>query len=45
MPPSKAAIAKRNQLTLTQLASYDDILTDALIDHVSSAWAIHPASI
>ncbi|KAH6693509.1 histone-lysine N-methyltransferase SET9 [Plectosphaerella plurivora] len=34
MPPSKAAVAKRKPLTLTQLASYDDILTDALIDHV-----------
>ncbi|MCJ1448881.1 MAG: Histone-lysine N-methyltransferase set9 [Stictis urceolatum] len=26
--------AKRERLTLSQLASYDDILTDALIDHV-----------
>lgn len=34
MPP-KGWQAKRNQLTLTQLASYDDILTDALVDHVS----------
>jgi hypothetical protein len=29
-------MAKRRQLTLAQLAAYDDILTDALIDHVSS---------
>ena len=26
---------KRQQLTLAQLAAYDDILTDALVDHVS----------
>lgn len=26
---------KKERLTLTQLAGYDDILTDALVDHVS----------
>ena len=25
---------KKDRLTLTQLAGYDDILTDALVDHV-----------
>lgn len=25
---------KKERLTLTQLAGYDDILTDALVDHV-----------
>lgn len=28
---------KRERLTLSQLASYDDIITDALVDHVSIA--------
>ena len=28
------AHAKKDVLTLAQLASYDDLLTDALIDHV-----------
>jgi hypothetical protein len=32
--PAPAAPAKRPQLTLAQLAVYDDILTDALVDHV-----------
>jgi hypothetical protein len=27
---------KKERLTLAQLTSYDDILTDALVDHVSS---------
>lgn len=45
MPPSKAAAAKRKPLTLTQLASYDDILTDALIDHVRIARVLRLASI
>ncbi|ROT38146.1 hypothetical protein SODALDRAFT_278725 [Sodiomyces alkalinus F11] len=31
--PAKAKAAKRKPLTLAQLASYDDILTDALVDH------------
>jgi histone-lysine N-methyltransferase SUV420H len=37
MPPPKAAgaTAKKQRLTLSQLAAYDDILTDALVDHVS----------
>ncbi|KAM4057159.1 SET domain-containing protein [Hirsutella rhossiliensis] len=35
MPTSKSAsAAKRRRLTLAQLAAYDDILTDALVDHV-----------
>lgn len=34
MSPLKEAIAKKERLTLTQLASYDDILTDTLVDHV-----------
>ncbi|KAK1975411.1 histone-lysine N-methyltransferase SET9 [Colletotrichum cereale] len=36
MPPSAAAAKKQKQkqtLTLAQLASYDDFLTDALVDH------------
>ncbi|PNP59822.1 hypothetical protein THARTR1_00701 [Trichoderma harzianum] len=35
MPPPKAAgaTAKKQRLTLSQLAAYDDILTDALVDH------------
>src|SRR3569833_190537 len=40
MPPArsvsnKSQQAKKQPLTLAQLASYDDILTDALVDHVS----------
>ncbi|KAM0276801.1 hypothetical protein ACHAQH_006390 [Verticillium albo-atrum] len=34
MPPSKASSARKQTLTLAQLATYDDILTDALVDHV-----------
>ncbi|KAF7556816.1 hypothetical protein G7Z17_g1183 [Cylindrodendrum hubeiense] len=34
MPPPKQAGAKRQRLTLSQLSAYDDILTDALVDHV-----------
>ncbi|KAL9107433.1 MAG: hypothetical protein Q9187_008426, partial [Circinaria calcarea] len=30
----KDLVAKKERLTLSQLASYDDILTDALVDHV-----------
>lgn len=33
-------MAKKDRLTLSQLASYDDILTDALVDHVSPALPI-----
>lgn len=36
MPPSKKPAAKKQPLTLAQLAAYDDILTDALVDHVST---------
>jgi histone-lysine N-methyltransferase SUV420H len=35
MPPSKNAPAKKQRITLAQLSAYDDILTDALVDHVS----------
>ncbi|ETR97331.1 hypothetical protein M419DRAFT_116228 [Trichoderma reesei RUT C-30] len=43
MPPSKAAgaTAKKQRLTLAQLAAYDDILTDALVDH-AFYWATVP---
>ncbi|KAK0630962.1 hypothetical protein B0T17DRAFT_616546 [Bombardia bombarda] len=34
MPRPSALAAKKQRLTLAQLASYDDILTDALVDHV-----------
>ena len=36
MPRKKDVIvpSKKERLTLSQLASYDDILTDALVDHV-----------
>ncbi|KAL8997991.1 MAG: hypothetical protein Q9188_006195 [Gyalolechia gomerana] len=36
MPKTKEVLIspKKERLTLTQLASYDDILTDALVDHV-----------
>ncbi|PTB59192.1 hypothetical protein M431DRAFT_75430 [Trichoderma harzianum CBS 226.95] len=43
MPPPKAAgaTAKKQRLTLSQLAAYDDILTDALVDH-AFYWATVP---
>ncbi|KAL7819469.1 hypothetical protein V8C44DRAFT_139137 [Trichoderma aethiopicum] len=43
MPPSKAAgaTAKKQRLTLAQLAAYDDICTDALVDH-AFYWATVP---
>lgn len=31
--PSRTS-PKKQRLTLAQLASYDDVLTDALVDHV-----------
>ncbi|KAI1370145.1 hypothetical protein F4677DRAFT_451693 [Hypoxylon crocopeplum] len=34
MPPSPSTALKKQQITLAQLSSYDDILTDALVDHV-----------
>lgn len=37
---TKESMAKKERLTLGQLASYDDILTDALIDHVSTNYAL-----
>ncbi|KAI2613266.1 hypothetical protein GGR54DRAFT_632660 [Hypoxylon sp. NC1633] len=33
MPPKSSAALKKQQITLAQLSSYDDILTDALVDH------------
>ena len=33
-PTPTAAALKKQQLTLAQLSSYDDILTDSLVDHV-----------
>jgi hypothetical protein len=30
------ALSKKAALTLAQLASYDDLVTDALVDHVRS---------
>ncbi|KAK0711925.1 hypothetical protein B0H67DRAFT_492667 [Lasiosphaeris hirsuta] len=33
MPRPAGPVAKRQRLTLNQLAAYDDILTDALVDH------------
>jgi len=35
------APSKRERLTLSQLAGYDDILTDALVDHVSVIHGLH----
>ena len=35
MPPSQKAAAKKPRMTLAQVSAYDDILTDALVDHVS----------
>lgn len=45
MPPKKArknspAVERRERLTLGKLASYDDVATDALVDHVCSLPAI-----
>lgn len=41
MPPKAAdlheALKKKGGLTLTQLATYDDIITDALVDRVCSS--------
>ena len=34
--PFKDATVRKERLTLTQLACYDDILTDVLVDHVSN---------
>ncbi|KAI1144274.1 hypothetical protein F5Y05DRAFT_364181 [Hypoxylon sp. FL0543] len=34
MPPNQSTALKKQQITLAQLSSYDDILTDALVDHV-----------
>ncbi|KAI9864076.1 MAG: Histone-lysine N-methyltransferase set9 [Trichoglossum hirsutum] len=38
MPP-KGTPAQRERLTLAQLASYDDVITDALVDHVRGPFA------
>ncbi|KAM0345753.1 hypothetical protein ACHAPU_006106 [Fusarium lateritium] len=34
MPPSQNAANKKPRMTLAQVSAYDDILTDALVDHV-----------
>jgi hypothetical protein len=34
-PTKNTPASKKHPLTLAQLAAYDDILTDALVDHVS----------
>lgn len=33
---TKAGVPSKQRLTLASLAAYDDALTDALVDHVSS---------
>ena len=33
--PLEEALAKKGGLTLQQLATYDDLITDALVDRVS----------
>ena len=38
MPKTKDVVIPPKKLTLSQLASYDDILTDALVDHVRPGW-------
>lgn len=45
MPPKKArntspAVERRERLTLAKLASYDDVATDALVDHVCPSSAL-----
>lgn len=37
MPTKSASPIKKGRLTLAQLTSYDDIITDALVDHVRCA--------
>ncbi len=37
MPRVPAPVSKKKQLTFGQLAAYDDILTDCLVDHVGSS--------
>ena len=45
--PSKSAGAaedinsKKGRLTIAQLAAYDDVLTDVLVDHVSALHVVH----
>jgi len=38
--PAADSTPKKDRLTLTQLAAYDDILTDALVDHVFARCAL-----
>ncbi len=33
--PAEDASPKKARLTIAQLAAYDDVLTDVLVDHVS----------
>lgn len=39
--PLEVALAKKGGLTLQQLATYDDLITDALVDRVSSSVLWH----
>ncbi|KAI1085501.1 hypothetical protein F5B20DRAFT_5721 [Whalleya microplaca] len=41
MPPTPSAAIKKQPITLAQMSSYDDILTDALVDH-SFYWTTIP---
>lgn len=36
MAPSASSSAKKQALSLAQLSSYDDVLTDALVDRVGA---------
>ena len=38
--PEADTTPKKDRLTLTQLAGYDDLLTDALVDHVCMPRAV-----
>jgi len=37
-------MSRKERLTLSQLASYDDVLTDVLIDHVGDRLATYELS-
>lgn len=39
MPRAPVPSSKKQPLTLAQLSAYDDILTDALVDHVGFSTA------
>lgn len=40
VPSSSPATERRERLTLDKLASYDDVATDALVDHVRLSSAV-----